>query len=94
MKILRIQDVINVTGLSRTTLWRLERRGDFPSRLRLGQNSCGWVAQEIQDWIASRPRGMTGGKRDGLVRPGPKADNRDNSKSHRAEQDRGQRSGT
>ena len=84
MKILRIQDVINVTGLSRTTVWRLERRGDFPSRLRLGENSCGWVAQEIQDWIASRPRGMTGGKRDGLVRPSPKA----------AEQDREQRSRT
>ena len=65
MKILRIQDVINVTGLSRTTVWRLERRGDFPRRLILGQNSCGWVAQEIQDWIASRPRGMTSGKRDG-----------------------------
>ena len=65
MKILRIQDVINVTGLSRTTVWRLERRGDFPRRLRLGQNSCGWVAQEIQDWIASRPRGMTSGECDG-----------------------------
>ncbi len=68
MKILRIRDVTSTTGLSRTTVWRLERRGDFLSRLRLGQNSCGWVAQEIQDWIASRPRGMTGGKRDGLSR--------------------------
>jgi len=68
MKIPRIQNVINATGLSRTTLWRLERRGDFPRRLRLGQNSCGWVAQEIQDWIAARPRGMTGGNCDGRVR--------------------------
>ena len=68
MKILRISDVTRITGLSRTTLWRLERRGDFPSRLRLSQHSCGWVAQEIEEWIASRPRGMTGGKRDGLSR--------------------------
>ena len=66
MKIVRIQYVINVTGLSRTTIWRLERRGDFPNRLRLGQNSCGWVAQEVEDWIASRPRGMTSDKIDGL----------------------------
>ncbi len=94
MKILRVSDVTRITGLSRTTVWRLERRGDFPRRLRLSQHSCGWVAQEIEEWIASRPRGMTGGERDGLVRPGPKADDRDNGKSHRAERDRGQRSGT
>ena len=59
MKILRIQDVKAATGLSRTTLWRMERRGDFPKRCRLGRNSCGWIAQEVEAWIASRPRGMT-----------------------------------
>ena len=59
MNILRIQEVIDATRLSRTTLWRLERRGLFPSRRRLGPNSCGWIAQEVDEWITSRPRGMS-----------------------------------
>ena len=30
---LRISDVTRLTGLSRTTLWRLERQGQFPTRV-------------------------------------------------------------
>ena len=56
MKILRIRDVTITTGLSRTTLWRLERRGDFPRRIRLSPNSTGWIESEIEQWIESRPR--------------------------------------
>ncbi len=56
MKILRIRNVTEATGLSRTTLWRLERRGDFPRRIRLSPNSTGWLESEIEQWIESRPR--------------------------------------
>jgi prophage regulatory protein len=59
MNVIRIRAVIKATGLSRTTIWRLERRGDFPKRLRLGPNSTGWLEAEIQQWIESRPRGMS-----------------------------------
>ena len=59
MHILRTPDVTRLTGLSRTTLWRLERRGAFPNRVRLGANSVGWLEDEVQSWIASRPRGLT-----------------------------------
>ena len=60
MKTLRINEVREATGLSRTTIWRLERQpnGDFPKRLRLGPNSVGWSADEIKDWLESRPRGL------------------------------------
>ena len=34
MKIIRPKAVIEATGLSRTTIWRLERKGAFPKRLR------------------------------------------------------------
>ncbi len=56
MKILRIRNVTEATGLSRTTLWRLERRGDFPHRIRLSPNSIGWIETEVEEWIESRPR--------------------------------------
>ena len=58
MKILRIPEVIKLTGLSRATIWRLERKGKFPSRLYLSENAIGWHEDDIREWIASRPRGM------------------------------------
>ena len=66
MKILRIGKVTEATGLSRTTLWRLERSGDFPRRIRLSPNSTGWIESEIEQWIESRPRKSAS-------EPGPKS---------------------
>jgi predicted DNA-binding transcriptional regulator AlpA len=58
MSILRTADVVRRTGLSRTTLWRLERKGSFPTRVQLGLNSVGWRVEEIDAWIDRRPRGI------------------------------------
>jgi predicted DNA-binding transcriptional regulator AlpA len=58
--LLPTHDVLNITGLSRTTLWRLEREGKFPLRLRLSANRVGWRKDEVEGWIATRPRGMAG----------------------------------
>src|SRR5437773_1916694 len=33
--VLRAADVVRISGLSRSTLWRLERAGSFPARRRL-----------------------------------------------------------
>jgi predicted DNA-binding transcriptional regulator AlpA len=58
MAILRTTEVIRLTGLSRTTLWRFERSGRFPARLRLGTNCVGWLEDEVLGWIQSRPSGL------------------------------------
>jgi prophage regulatory protein len=61
MKILRTPDVLDVTGLSRATIWRKERAGTFPKRVRLGANAIGWRSDEIDKWLTSLPRGMGDG---------------------------------
>ena len=59
MNVLRIHELLQTTGLSRTTVWRLEQQGRFPLRIRLGQKSVGWREDEVLEWIASRPRGVS-----------------------------------
>ena len=57
-KILRIPDVVEVTGLSRTTIWRRVKSGDFPAPVRLGSmatRSIGWREGEVERWIEGRP---------------------------------------
>lgn len=53
-RILRKPEVIRIVGLSDVTIWRLERAGDFPKRLKLGGNSVGWLESEIANWIQER----------------------------------------
>lgn len=57
-QILRIADVLAATALSRTTLWRRVKAGDFPAPVRLGgvgSRAVGWRRTDIDTWIDSRP---------------------------------------
>jgi prophage regulatory protein len=68
LRMLRWPQVQEITGLSRSTIWRLEGRGAFPARRQLGGNSVAWRADEVEDWITQRPvvgGGETGGGGDG-----------------------------
>jgi prophage regulatory protein len=53
-RLLRFPAVRERTGLSRSTIWRLERAGGFPRHRRISRNSVGWLENEIADWINSR----------------------------------------
>lgn len=52
--ILRRPQVERLTGLSYTTIFRKEKNGDFPARVRLGPNSVGWKESDIIAWLTSR----------------------------------------
>jgi prophage regulatory protein len=54
-RFLRTRAVLERVGLSRTTLWRMERAGDFPARRIVGGGVVGWVESEVDQWITSRP---------------------------------------
>lgn len=51
---IREPERLRITGLSRTTWWRLERRGLAPRRRILSPNAVGWLRTELQEWIRSR----------------------------------------
>ena len=53
-KFLRLTDVIERTGLGRSTIYKLMAEGDFPLNVSLGARAVAWVEQEIEDWIFSR----------------------------------------
>jgi len=56
-RILPARDVYNRTGLSRGQAWKEEKRGRFPLRVQLTPYRIGWFEDEIDAWIANRPRG-------------------------------------
>lgn len=54
MGFMRCSDVVEATGLSRSTLWRLERAGNFPKRRRLSPGRVAWRSEEIDAWRDAR----------------------------------------
>lgn len=53
-KILRLKDVINATGLSRSSIYLLMRSQKFPKNILLGARAVGWPQSSIDNWIESR----------------------------------------
>lgn len=53
-QIIRPRNLPAETGLSRTSIWRLERAGDFPKRIRLSAGAVGYRRAEVHAWIESR----------------------------------------
>ncbi len=49
--------VADRTSLSRTTLWRLVRRGEFPKPVRVSPGRVAWSESAINGWIASKMEG-------------------------------------
>jgi prophage regulatory protein len=42
------------TTLSRVTLWRKSRDGDFPKPLKISANRIAWREADVDAWIASK----------------------------------------
>ena len=55
---LRAREVLKATGLSRSTIWRLEKYGQFPTRRRIARHAVGWLESEIVSWQVSREKAV------------------------------------
>lgn len=53
-RVLRIDEVSESVGLSRTTIYRLMLRGEFPKNFKLGERSSGWLLSQIDQWLQER----------------------------------------
>lgn len=54
MRILRLKEVIEKTGLSRSTVYRLEQNGGFPKRKMIAKRAVGWIEIDINKWISKK----------------------------------------
>ena len=58
-RMMRLPEVLEVTGLSHATIWRWVKSGDFPAPVKLGSlrtRSIGWRFSDVQRWFDSRER--------------------------------------
>lgn len=53
-RFLRSKEVTRLSGLSRTTIWRMASEGKFPERRRITARTVGWLASDVEEWIRTR----------------------------------------
>ncbi len=51
-RLIRIDDVAAMTGLSRSGIYFAIRQGRFPGPIKVSARSSRWLLSEIQHWIA------------------------------------------
>ncbi len=51
-KVLRIKQVTELTGLSRSSIYCKVKNGSFPKQVHLGERAVGWLSSDIDGWIA------------------------------------------
>lgn len=55
MRLLRIDEVRTLTGLSRSSLYEAIKQGRFPPAVKIGLRAVAWKASDVEAWIAARP---------------------------------------
>jgi len=50
-RFLRLDAVLDRTGLSRSTLYRKVEEGTFPAQVRIASRCVGWRESAINDWL-------------------------------------------
>jgi prophage regulatory protein len=51
---LRLPQVMQRTGLKRSMIYGLQKRGQFPMRVQMTANTVGWVEHQVDEWCRQR----------------------------------------
>ena len=57
IQILRLPQVCERIGLSRSMIYQLEAEQRFPRRIKIGLRAVGWIESEVQAWLTQRVQG-------------------------------------
>jgi prophage regulatory protein len=54
MRLIKLKEVMDCTGLGRSTIYNYIVDKTFPKPVSLGLRAVAWVESEVQDWILDR----------------------------------------
>lgn len=54
MKLIKLKQVMECTGLARSTVYKFMAEGQFPKPVKLGVRMVAWVETEVHAWIEDK----------------------------------------
>lgn len=58
-KLLRMNEVTKTVGLSRSTIYALCSKGQFPKQVQITERTVGWLDTEIDEWVVRKATART-----------------------------------
>ncbi|MEP1445853.1 MAG: AlpA family phage regulatory protein [Paraglaciecola sp.] len=53
-RLIRKPEVLSITGLTSSSLYRLMEQGDFPQSISISERSVAWNVSDIDRWVETR----------------------------------------
>jgi prophage regulatory protein len=54
MRFITLREVVQMVGVSRTTLWRMVQAGAFPRPVQITERNRGYLLDDVQTWMEAR----------------------------------------
>lgn len=54
MRLIKIKEVMDITGLGSSSVYQFAKDGAFPKQVRLGPRASAWLESEVHDWIMEK----------------------------------------
>ncbi len=55
IKLIRPAELAEMISVSRSTLWRMEQKGELPPRRQISKRCVGWFESDIIQWLQKLP---------------------------------------
>ena len=53
-RLITMKDIVKTTSLSKATIYREIRKGNFPQKIKIGERRVAWKEAEVLDWLAKQ----------------------------------------
>jgi len=57
--LIKLPQVMQMTTLSRATVYRLIAKGEFPEQIKLSERASAWIEDEVLEWLKTRANTRT-----------------------------------
>ncbi|HIF9512853.1 TPA: AlpA family transcriptional regulator [Photobacterium damselae] len=54
MRLIRLKEVMSLTGLGRSSIYKFMEESRFPKSVSLGDRAVAWIESEVEDWIVEK----------------------------------------
>ena len=54
MRLIKLKEVMHMTGLARPTIYKFIKAGEFPKQVSLGGRAVAWVEAEVEEWVLEK----------------------------------------
>ena len=57
MRFIKLKEVMDCTGLGRSTIYKYIENKQFPKQISLGDRAVAWLEGEVHDWMMAKLEG-------------------------------------